>query len=55
MPLDPSLPPNRRFGRGANFCQRCGRMPGLIRKYSLYFCRQCFREIAPDLGFKKYS
>ncbi len=45
----------RTFGRGANECERCGRMSGLIRRYDLYLCRQCFREVARDLGFKKYS
>ncbi|HVL87693.1 MAG TPA: 30S ribosomal protein S14 [Candidatus Thermoplasmatota archaeon] len=51
----PELPPNARFGRGANRCQRCGVFTGLIRKYRLFVCRHCFREIGPDLGFKKYS
>jgi len=45
----------RSFGRGANSCKRCGRKPGLIRKYGIYLCRQCFREIAPEMGFEKYS
>jgi len=26
----------------------------VIRKYGLYLCRRCFREVAPVLGFKKY-
>ena len=26
-----------------------------IEKYGLNLCRQCFREIAADIGFKKYS
>lgn len=43
------------FGRGANECTRCGSMTGLIRRYDLFMCRQCFREVARDLGFKKYS
>jgi small subunit ribosomal protein S14 len=47
---------HRLFGRGvANDCGRCGRKRGLVRRYGLNFCRQCFREIASDLGFKKYS
>jgi len=25
-----------------------------VRKYGLNFCRQCFREVAVGLGFKKY-
>ncbi|TFH40787.1 MAG: 30S ribosomal protein S14 [ANME-2 cluster archaeon] len=44
-----------KFGRGANQCRRCGRKQGLVRKYGIYLCRQCFREIAPDMGFSKYS
>ncbi len=36
-------------------CERCGRKRGIIRRYGLHLCRQCFREIAPELGFKKYS
>ena len=47
--------PHTKFGRGSNFCRRCGRNNGLVRKYGLYLCRQCFRETAPALGFKKYS
>ncbi|WP_229234734.1 30S ribosomal protein S14 [Candidatus Methanoliparum sp. LAM-1] len=42
------------FGRGANRCYRCGRRQGLIRRYNMYLCRQCFRELAGELGFKKY-
>ena len=43
------------FGRGANQCKRCSRKSGLVRKYGIYLCRQCFREVAPQIGFKKYS
>ncbi len=43
----------KKFGRGANKCRRCGRRRGLIRRYGLYLCRQCFREVASELGFKK--
>ncbi len=36
-------------------CRRCGSKGGaLVRKYGLQVCRQCFREIARALGFKKY-
>ncbi|MCK4937012.1 MAG: 30S ribosomal protein S14, partial [Methanosarcinales archaeon] len=24
-------------------------------KYGIYLCRQCFREMAPDMGFTKNS
>ncbi|MFB6095011.1 MAG: 30S ribosomal protein S14 [Halodesulfurarchaeum sp.] len=36
-------------------CRRCGREQGLVGKYDIWLCRQCFREIARDMGFKKYS
>ncbi len=36
-------------------CIRCGRKRGIIRKYGLRLCRQCFRETAEEIGFKKYS
>ncbi|MFP3240930.1 MAG: 30S ribosomal protein S14, partial [Caldivirga sp.] len=26
----------------------------VIRRYGLMLCRRCFREVAPQLGFKKY-
>lgn len=45
----------RKFGRGSRKCRRCGRHGAIIRKYGLYYCRQCFREIGKELGFKKYS
>ncbi|MFP4217436.1 MAG: 30S ribosomal protein S14 [Salinarchaeum sp.] len=35
-------------------CQRCGRKQGLVGKYDIWLCRQCFREVARDMGFKKY-
>ncbi len=48
-------PKERRFATSLNRCRRCGRIRGHIGKYGLNLCRQCFREIAPKLGFKKYS
>ncbi|MCL4391519.1 30S ribosomal protein S14 [Candidatus Parvarchaeota archaeon] len=41
--------------RRANLCVRCNRPEGHIKIHGLNYCRQCFREIAPDLGFKKYG
>ena len=35
-------------------CSRCGRYGAVTRKYGLCYCRHCFREIAEDIGFKKY-
>jgi small subunit ribosomal protein S14 len=45
----------KKFGRGANECRICGRKQGLVRKYGIYFCRQCFREWAGKMGFKKMN
>ena len=36
-------------------CRRCGRKQGLVSKYNIWLCRQCFRELARTVGFKKYS
>ena len=42
-------------GKRTRRCQRCGTTRGVIRKYGLYICRRCIREIYPILGFKKTS
>ena len=33
----------------------CTHKAGLIRKYGLNICRQCFREKSSDIGFVKVS
>ena len=43
-----NAPKKRSCGFSLMKCTRCG-------KYGLNVCRQCFREIATQLGFKKYS
>ncbi|MCL4329827.1 MAG: 30S ribosomal protein S14 [Candidatus Thermoplasmatota archaeon] len=48
------LEPKKFYGR-KDGCKRCGRRRGLVRRYGLRLCRQCFRETAPMLGFRKYS
>jgi small subunit ribosomal protein S14 len=45
----------RKYGKGSKKCIRCGSMDAIIRKYNLYYCRRCFREVAKGIGFKKYS
>jgi len=50
-----NAPNERSCGRSLKRCSRCGRIRGHIEKYGLKLCRQCFREIAKDIGFKKYS
>lgn len=37
------------------FSRACSNRHGLIRKYGLNICRQCFREYANDIGFKKVN
>lgn len=44
-----------RKGEGNRFCKICGRQDGLIRKYGIQVCRQCFREKAEGIGFHKYG
>ena len=44
----------RKFGKGARKCIRCGALRGIIRKYNLMYCRRCFREVAVELGFRKF-
>ena len=48
-------PKDRKFGTATKKCFRCGRIGAHLSQYGLNLCRQCFREIAPELGFKKYS
>jgi small subunit ribosomal protein S14 len=50
----PVLRPRKNYGRNKG-CERCGRKRGIVRRYGLRLCRQCFREVAPELGFKKFS
>ncbi|EJP69877.1 hypothetical protein ACQRIT_006826 [Beauveria bassiana] len=44
----------RTYGKGSRSCRVCKHTAGLIRKYDLNLCRQCFREKAKDIGFAKY-
>ena len=51
-----NIPKERSSGLGQVVCRRCGKKGvGIINKYGLLYCRRCFREIAKDLGFKKYN
>jgi len=49
-----SIKKERKFGKGSIKCRICNKRRGVIRKYGLSYCRQCFREIAKELGFKKF-
>ncbi len=53
--LEHCKPKERKFGIAARRCERCGRFGAHISSYHLNLCRQCFREIAEEIGFKKYN
>ena len=53
--LKHNSPKERSCGHAKRKCRRCGRTGAHIRSYRLGFCRQCFRELAQSLGFKKYN
>lgn len=41
-------------GKGTRKCRFCGSARALIRSYGLKICRRCFREVAEEVGFRKY-
>lgn len=43
----------KKYGKGGRHCRVCSNQHGLIRKYGLNMCRQCFRVYAKDIGFTK--
>lgn len=38
-----------------NPCKICGAKSSIIKRYGLNICRRCFKESAPELGFKKLN
>nr|5XXU_d Chain d, Ribosomal protein uS14 [Toxoplasma gondii]CEL73068.1 TPA: 40S ribosomal protein S29, putative [Toxoplasma gondii VEG] len=44
----------KKFGPGSRQCRVCFNRHGMVRKYGLMMCRQCFRERANQIGFVKY-
>lgn len=50
-----NLPKKRAHGKALKKCKLCGRNGAHINKYGLDLCRQCFRDGASKLGFKKYN
>lgn len=49
-----NTPKDRTCGKAKKKCRRCGRNGAHIDKYGLDVCRQCFREVGPKIGFKKF-
>ncbi|KAI0344062.1 40S ribosomal protein S29A [Trametopsis cervina] len=43
----------RKYGKGSRQCRLCAHQAGIVRKYGLDLCRQCFREKAAAIGFFK--
>ncbi|MFH1431447.1 MAG: 30S ribosomal protein S14 [Nanoarchaeota archaeon] len=53
--LKHNKPKERKYGIATKKCERCGRFGAHISSYGLNLCRHCFREIAEEIGFRKYS
>ena len=53
--LKHNKPKERKFGIASKKCERCGRYGAHVGQYGLNLCRQCFRDLASELGFYKYS
>ncbi len=53
--LKHNKPKQRTTGIAKKKCERCCRFGAHLNQYNLNLCRQCFREIAEEIGFKKYS
>ena len=45
----------RKFGNIVSPCRQCGKKGSIMHKYGLNYCRQCFREEAEHIGFKKFN
>ncbi|EGG01800.1 uncharacterized protein MELLADRAFT_91880 [Melampsora larici-populina 98AG31] len=45
----------KKYGKGSRGCKVCCHVAGLIRKYGLNICRQCFRERSEAIGFHKHN
>lgn len=50
-----NIPKKRTTGIGLRKCRICGRYGAHIRSYGIHLCRQCFREQAVSIGFKKFD
>lgn len=50
-----NAPKSRTTGRAKLRCRRCMRIGSHIKSHGLDLCRQCFREIAVKIGFKKFN
>lgn len=53
--LKHNKPKDRKLGISTKKCERCGRIGAHLSQYNLNLCRQCFREIAEEIGFNKFN
>ena len=53
--LKHNKPKERKIGIAVKKCERCGRFGAYTKSYGLNLRRHCFREIATEIGFEKYS
>lgn len=53
--LKHNKPKERTTGKAKMRCERTDQYGGHIKSYGLNYCRQAFREIAEEIGFKKYN
>jgi small subunit ribosomal protein S14 len=53
--LKHNKPKDRKNGIASKKCENCGRFGAHVGQYNINLCRQCFRDLALDLGFRKYS
>ena len=52
--LKHNKPKERKYGKSTKPCEVCGRIGAHVGSYGIHMCRQCFRELADKMGFKKY-
>ncbi len=48
-------PRARKFGKTVKKCRRCGQTSAHNSMFGLNYCRQCLREVAQKIGFKKFN
>jgi len=48
-------PQERTTGIAVKKCERCKRFGAHIKSYGINLCRHCFRQVAEEIGFRKYS
>ena len=54
MTADTDAEETERTGQ-THVCRATGREKGLVGKYDIWLSRQAFRELAHDMGFRKYE